>query len=208
MTQMDDTQIQDTQNTEKPSNPSSKITVFPIARMKRLIKAVSDQSVVSQDAVLAISVASELFIKNFATQASTIAQSEKRKTIFYKDLVKLSRNVERFEFLTDVLPETIPELYVVQKKIKTNDTKDNNESIQLGNDDAIDAIMDVETIHKGEDFKEPSEKSNPEGLKPDDDNDEVDELMESRENDHESIPEGTGIHPHENHEASEINKSN
>ncbi|EPZ35461.1 Histone-fold domain-containing protein [Rozella allomycis CSF55] len=190
MTQMDDTQIQDTQNTEKPSNPSSKITVFPIARMKRLIKAVSDQSVVSQDAVLAISVASELFIKNFATQASTIAQSEKRKTIFYKDLVKLSRNVERFEFLNDVLPETIPELYVVQKKIKTNDTKE---------------------IHKGEDFKEPSEndhESNPEGLKPDDDNDDVDELMESRENDHESIPEGTGIHPHENHEASEINKSN
>lgn len=59
--------------------------LFPLARIKKIMKADKDVNLVSADAVNLISLATEMFLDSFVKKASDISQSEKRRTILYKD---------------------------------------------------------------------------------------------------------------------------
>ena len=71
------------------SNSSSGPAIFPLARIKKIMKADKDVNLVSADAVNLISLATDLFLDSFVKKASEISQNEKRRTILYKDFGKL-----------------------------------------------------------------------------------------------------------------------
>lgn len=78
----------------EPSNPSTSTgnssgALFPLARIKKIMKADKDVNLVSADAVNLVSLATEMFLDNFVKKASEISQNEKRRTILYKDFGKL-----------------------------------------------------------------------------------------------------------------------
>lgn len=67
------------------ANSSSGPAIFPLARIKKIMKADKDVNLVAADAVNVISLATELFLDSFVKKASEISQNEKRRTILYKD---------------------------------------------------------------------------------------------------------------------------
>jgi DNA polymerase epsilon subunit 4 len=72
----------------------------------------------SNPAAFAMTVATELFIQYLAEQAHTVVKSERkpRKNIQYKDLASaISRN-DTLEFLSDIVPKTVPYKEVKAKK--------------------------------------------------------------------------------------------
>ena len=74
------------------SNPSASTgsgATFPLARIKKIMKADKDVNLVSADAVNLISLATEMFLDSFVKKASDISQNEKRRTILYKDFGKV-----------------------------------------------------------------------------------------------------------------------
>ncbi|WWC91910.1 uncharacterized protein L201_006862 [Kwoniella dendrophila CBS 6074] len=82
-------------------------TIFPISRMKKIIKADKDLDNLSNEAVFMISVATEYFIKHFMEEGYTKARLEKRKTVNYKDIAAVVARSEEFDFLKDVIPQPI-----------------------------------------------------------------------------------------------------
>ncbi|KAF9387432.1 hypothetical protein CPC16_007040 [Podila verticillata] len=83
------------------------VTQLPVARVKRIIKEDKDITMVSNDAVFLISMATELFLESFTTKAFNLAKMEKRKTIAYKDLATAVSQHDSLEFLQDVIPKTM-----------------------------------------------------------------------------------------------------
>jgi histone H3/H4 len=68
-----------------PSAPTGSGAIFPLARIKKIMKADKDVNLVSADAVTLVSLATEMFLDAFVKKASDISQNEKRRTILYKD---------------------------------------------------------------------------------------------------------------------------
>ena len=71
------------------SNSTSGPAIFPLARIKKIMKADKDVNLVAADAVNLVSLATELFLDTFVKKASEISQNEKRRTILYKDFGNL-----------------------------------------------------------------------------------------------------------------------
>lgn len=76
-------------NNPASSAPTGTGALFPLARIKKIMKADGDVNLVSADAVHLISSATEMFLDAFVKKASDISQNEKRRTILYKDFGKL-----------------------------------------------------------------------------------------------------------------------
>lgn len=74
-----------------PSVSTGSSATFPLARIKKIMKADKDVNLVSADAVNLISVATEMFLDSFVKKASEISQNEKRRTILYKDFGKIMK---------------------------------------------------------------------------------------------------------------------
>lgn len=64
-------------------------TMFPAARVKKIVKADRDIDIMSSEAVFMVSVAAEYFIKHFMEEGYTKARLEKRKLINYRDMGRL-----------------------------------------------------------------------------------------------------------------------
>ncbi|WVF67292.1 hypothetical protein IAT40_002043 [Kwoniella sp. CBS 6097] len=79
-------------------------TLFPISRIKRIVKADKDLENMSSEAVFMVAVATEYFVKHFMEEGYTKARLEKRKTVNYKDLASVVARSEEFDFLKDVIP--------------------------------------------------------------------------------------------------------
>ena len=74
--------------TDGPNNSTtaaSGTALFPLARIKKIMKADKDVNLVSAEAVNLVSVATELFVDILVKKASEISQNEKRRTILYRD---------------------------------------------------------------------------------------------------------------------------
>ncbi|KAI9164571.1 DNA-directed DNA polymerase epsilon, subunit C [Blastocladiella emersonii ATCC 22665] len=80
-------------------------TVFPVSRIKKIIKEDQDVEVVSQEAVFLIAKAAEMFLEKLAWEACQTAEGEKRKMVQYRDVVRVAESVDEFFFLEDILPE-------------------------------------------------------------------------------------------------------
>lgn len=78
------------------ANSSSGPAIFPLARIKKIIKADNDVNLVSAEAVNLVSIATELFLDNFVRKASEISQNEKRRTILYKDFGKFLKFISKY----------------------------------------------------------------------------------------------------------------
>ncbi|OMH84594.1 putative transcription factor [Zancudomyces culisetae] len=64
-------------------------TVFPVQRVRRIIKTDREVELVTGESVFLISKATELFVKFMATQSLEHCRKDKRKTIQYKDICKI-----------------------------------------------------------------------------------------------------------------------
>ncbi|WWC72210.1 uncharacterized protein I206_106172 [Kwoniella pini CBS 10737] len=80
-------------------------TIFPISRIKKIIKNDKELENMSSEAVFMISVATEYFIKHFMEEGYTKARLEKRKIVNYKDMAAVVARSEEFDFLKDVIPQ-------------------------------------------------------------------------------------------------------
>ncbi|KAK8853403.1 hypothetical protein IAR55_004109 [Kwoniella newhampshirensis] len=79
-------------------------TIFPLSRIKKIVKADKDLDTMSSEAVFMVAVATEYFIKHFMEEGYTKARLEKRKIVNYKDLAAVVARSEEFDFLKDVIP--------------------------------------------------------------------------------------------------------
>ncbi|KAJ2955108.1 hypothetical protein NQZ79_g8843 [Umbelopsis isabellina] len=107
-------QASSTPNAESPTPTTTKIdrtpgtTFLPIARVKRIIKEDKDVSLINAEATFCVAYATELFMEYLANEGFAKAKKEKRKTVYYKDLASVVNEVDQFEFLEDVIPQTMP----------------------------------------------------------------------------------------------------
>lgn len=80
-----DIQMENVMTGANTSSSTNSAALFPLARIKKIMKADKDVNLVSADAVNLVSTATELFLDAFVRKASEISQNEKRRTILYKD---------------------------------------------------------------------------------------------------------------------------
>ncbi|KAI9679462.1 MAG: hypothetical protein M1817_005484 [Caeruleum heppii] len=93
---------------------------LPLARVKRIIHVDEEVNNCSNSAAFLITVATEMFIQYFAEQGHNVVKSERkpRRNIQYKDLASAVSKVDHLEFLSDVVPKTIPYKLYMEKKAK------------------------------------------------------------------------------------------
>ncbi|KAJ1959889.1 hypothetical protein IWQ62_004432 [Dispira parvispora] len=90
--------------------------VFPMSRVKKVIKEDRDIHLCSADAVYAIALAAQLFVENLSRLGQECALEGKRKTLAYKDLAKVVKDTERLEFLVDLIPTPMPLKSALEKR--------------------------------------------------------------------------------------------
>lgn len=79
------------------SGPSN--TIFPLARVSRIVKVDKDIEMTSKDAIWTIAVATELFIKHLTDSAYAKARLDKKKTITFKELSSAVESQNEFYLL-------------------------------------------------------------------------------------------------------------
>jgi histone H3/H4 len=84
-------------------------TVFPVTRVKRLIKLDSDVRVVSRDAVFLISKATELFLAALSTEIQGVAQLHRRRGIRGTDVNHAVHTSGRLRFLAADFSKEYPQ---------------------------------------------------------------------------------------------------
>jgi len=83
-------------------------SVFPTARMQRIIKSDEELTNCSAEAAFLIAIATECFIKYFVEEAYASARLEKRKAISYKDCQRAVQREWALGFLQEAVPPTMP----------------------------------------------------------------------------------------------------
>ncbi|RSH91439.1 hypothetical protein EHS25_009738 [Saitozyma podzolica] len=83
-------------------------TLFPISRVKRIIKADKDLDMMTGEACFMISVATEYFVKHFMEEGYTKARLDKRRIVNYRDMAAVVTRSEEFDFLKDIVPMPMP----------------------------------------------------------------------------------------------------
>ncbi|KAI0031902.1 histone-fold-containing protein [Vararia minispora EC-137] len=91
----------------KPLKPASRElgkSLFPVARVQRVLKEDKELPSVAKDAVFLISMATEEFIKRFTEACHNVAAREKRVTVQPKDVASVVRRADEFLFLEEIIP--------------------------------------------------------------------------------------------------------
>ena len=99
---------------------------LPLARVKRIMKADGDVKLISQEAVILVTKATELMIEHLAKEAHKNSNGSQRKTIQYQDLASAVDALEEFDFLQDIIPSKPKEQN--QLPITTNTPAANSKS--------------------------------------------------------------------------------
>ncbi|KAL7424417.1 hypothetical protein Q5752_000099 [Cryptotrichosporon argae] len=87
---------------------ASGTTLFPLSRIKRIIKADKELDMMTGEATFLVAVATEHFIKHFMEEGYTKARLEKRRIVNYKDMAAVVSRSAEFDFLRDIVPSPIP----------------------------------------------------------------------------------------------------
>lgn len=84
--------------------------LLPFSRVKEIIALDSDLNMCSDNAVFAITLATELFIQYLAQQGQSVVKSEQKphQNIQYRDLSSAVAYHDNLKFLADVIPRTVP----------------------------------------------------------------------------------------------------
>ncbi|KAL7271130.1 hypothetical protein RUND412_006137 [Rhizina undulata] len=111
-----------------PSNanaipPPEEITghsALPLARVKKIIRLDDEVTGCSNNAAFLVTVAAEMFVQYLAQQGlkMTYADRKQRKTMQYKDLASAVSRIDNLEFLSDVIPPTVPYKQIRDRKLK------------------------------------------------------------------------------------------
>ncbi|TGO13189.1 hypothetical protein BTUL_0075g00340 [Botrytis tulipae] len=100
-----------------PSNHSSVppqevtgTTQLPLSRIKKIIGTDQDINMCSNNAAFVISLATEMFIQYMAESGHNVVKSERkpRRNIQYRDLSSAVSHIDNLEFLSDIVPKTVP----------------------------------------------------------------------------------------------------
>jgi histone H3/H4 len=94
---------------------------LPLARVKRIMKQDDEIVTVSSGAVIAVAAATELFVQYLTEQALLVARGEKHKKLTYNDFANAVARVEQLEFLSGLVPKTIPYKKVLERKQAAKD---------------------------------------------------------------------------------------
>jgi len=78
---------------------------IPRASIKRIMKLDPDTKQLSQDAIMVMAKATELFIDKLAKASHSMAVTNKRKTIKYEDIADARFSQKNMEFLDGVVPQ-------------------------------------------------------------------------------------------------------
>ncbi|XP_010542595.1 PREDICTED: DNA polymerase epsilon subunit C [Tarenaya hassleriana] len=85
----------------------AKLCRFPMNRIRRIMRIENVNSHITQDAVFLVNKATEMFIERFSEDAYDCSIQDKKKFIHYKHLSSVVSNEERYEFLSDYVPEKL-----------------------------------------------------------------------------------------------------
>lgn len=116
---------------------------FPIARLKKIIKADKRISTCNNDAATYMAAAAEVFLSELTKKADLICESDKRRTIQYKDIAQAIYEDKR---LSPVLSEIVPKTVTLQEAI----TFQQNLTQQVNDDDPF--IKKVVEVNGDDDF--------------------------------------------------------
>lgn len=96
-----------TTTTTAMMTPQPPIT-FPIARIKRIIKADKRINTCNNDAATYMAAAAEVFLTELTKSSDAVCELDKRRTIQYKDVAQAIANDERlFPVLGEIVPKTV-----------------------------------------------------------------------------------------------------
>ncbi|PQE17313.1 histone-like transcription factor and archaeal histone protein [Rutstroemia sp. NJR-2017a BVV2] len=92
-------------------------TQLPLSRVKKIIGVDQDIHMCSNNAAFVITLATEMFIQYLAESGHNVVKSERkpRRNIQYRDLSSAVSHIDNLEFLSDVIPRTIP-LKIIKAK--------------------------------------------------------------------------------------------
>ena len=91
-------------------------TLLPIARVQRIVKADQDMDLASKEAIFLLASAAEYFVKYLSDLAYTYSRLDKRKAIIYKDLQRAIARNPALDFLSDIVPSSMPLSTALQKR--------------------------------------------------------------------------------------------
>ncbi|RYP49114.1 hypothetical protein DL768_005111 [Monosporascus sp. mg162] len=85
-------------------------TQLPLSRVKKIIAQDPDITVCSNNAAFVITLATEMFIQYLAEEGLKMAKLERkpRRNIQYKDIANAVSHQDNLEFLSDMVPKTVP----------------------------------------------------------------------------------------------------
>ncbi|TFK48673.1 hypothetical protein OE88DRAFT_1634311 [Heliocybe sulcata] len=91
---------------------------LPIARVQKILKADEELIMVQREAVLAIAIATEQFVKRLMEAVQRVAQRERRTTVQQRDMLSVVRRADEFVFLDEIMQTVVPSEPPAKRKPK------------------------------------------------------------------------------------------
>ncbi|KAK2433959.1 DNA-directed DNA polymerase [Trifolium repens] len=94
-------------NDDEENEEEAKTHVFPMNRIRTILKGEISDMRVSQEAVLAINKAAEKFLEQLAQEAYVCSVQDRKKSLSYNHLSRVVSKQSRYDFLSDFVPEKV-----------------------------------------------------------------------------------------------------
>ncbi|KAI5391137.1 DNA polymerase II subunit B3-1 [Lathyrus oleraceus] len=111
----------DVEEEEGVGEEEAKTNVFPMNRIRTIIKAEISDLRVSQEAILAINKAAEKFLEQLAQEAYACCAQDRKKYLSYNHLSNVVSKQRRFDFLSDFVPEKVKAEDALRETISRGD---------------------------------------------------------------------------------------
>ncbi|XP_058729823.1 DNA polymerase II subunit B3-1-like [Vicia villosa] len=106
---------------EGGGDEEAKTNVFPMSRIRTIIKAEISDLRVTQEAILAINKATEKFLEQLALEAYACCAQDRKKYLSYNHLSNVVSKQKRFDFLSDFVPEKVKAEDALRETISRGD---------------------------------------------------------------------------------------
>ncbi|KAF8854189.1 hypothetical protein BDZ45DRAFT_747733 [Acephala macrosclerotiorum] len=109
-------------------------TQLPLSRVKKMMQVDQDINASSTAASFVITLAAEMFVQYLAEQAHNVVKSERkpRRNIQYRDVANAVARNDNLEFLSDIVPQTVPYKSVKEKKPAPGVSANGEGSVEAG----------------------------------------------------------------------------
>ncbi|KAK7754140.1 hypothetical protein SLS62_003986 [Diatrype stigma] len=121
-----------------PRKEATGQTQLPLSRVKKIIAQDQDIGICSNNASFVITLATEMFIQYIASEGLNMAKLERkpRRNIQYKDIANAVSHQDNLEFLSDMVPKTVPykqiKAQAAAKRAQLNGQRTANERAAAG----------------------------------------------------------------------------